>query len=79
MLVRPSHVLSGSDMRVCANESALKTYYEQMGARAVNVVVTKFELEARELEFDGVAQNGDICAGVLSEHIEWAGNHHLYF
>jgi carbamoyl-phosphate synthase large subunit len=39
------------------------------------VVVSKFERHAREIEFDGVAKDGEIILHAVSEHIEDAGVH----
>ena len=77
VLVRPSFVLSGAAMRVAATESQLKNFLEL----AVDVsgdkpvVVTKFIEEAKEIEFDGVANKGEILNYAIGEHLENAGVH----
>lgn len=77
VLVRPSYVLSGDAMQVCYSEKSLKTIVKK--AVAVNkdhpVVATKFFEEADEIEFDGVAENGQIKVYAICEHIEHAGVH----
>ena len=77
VLIRPSYVLSGSAMRVCSNETELQEYLED--ARAISqthpVVVSKFITDAKEIELDGVAKNGEIVISAISEHIENAGVH----
>ena len=77
VLVRPSFVLSGAAMSVCMNENHLKACL----GRAANissdypVVVSKFILGAKEIEFDAVADHGEIINYAISEHIENAGVH----
>ncbi len=77
VLVRPSYVLSGSAMKICDTPEEL-TYYAQQAAVLSPehpVTVSKFFEYAREIEFDAVAQNGQVKAFVISEHIENAGVH----
>ena len=77
ILVRPSYVLSGAAMNVIASENELETYLD--GAASVSpdhpVVISDFIDNAKELEMDGVAQNGKIAIYAISEHIENAGVH----
>ncbi len=76
VLVRPSFVLSGASMAVATNADALKKYLEiAVGASHSSVVISKFEENAKEIEFDGVAQKGEIVCSAISEHIENAGVH----
>src|SRR5260221_243125 len=77
VLVRPSYIISGSAMNICYNSNDLRTYTQQ--AKGISkdypVTISKFYEKAKEIEFDAVAQHGDIKAYVLSEHIENAGVH----
>jgi carbamoyl-phosphate synthase large subunit len=77
VLVRPSYVLSGAAMNVCYNEDELKEYLQ--AAKEVSkeypVVVSQFMQETKEIEFDAVAQCGEIVEYAISEHIEYAGVH----
>lgn len=77
VLIRPSYVLSGSAMNVCHNKKDLEHCIEE--ARIVSkeypVTVSKFYERAKEIEFDAVAQHGEVKAFVISEHIENAGVH----
>lgn len=77
ILVRPSYVLSGAAMNVCSNKEELERFLEL--AANVNedypVVVSKFIENAKEIEMDAVARNGDILAYAISEHIEFGGVH----
>jgi len=77
VLVRPSFVLSGAAMRVCINETQLENFLGQAAAVAGDkpVVVTKFILNAKEIEFDGVAADGLIQNYAIGEHLENAGVH----
>jgi carbamoyl-phosphate synthase/aspartate carbamoyltransferase len=77
VLVRPSFVLSGAAMRVASSWTELSNFLEQVSATALEgpIVVSKFILNAKEVEFDGVAKNGEILNYAISEHIENAGVH----
>ena len=77
VLVRPSYVLSGAAMNVCSNDEELVRFL-QLAANVSKqhpVVVTEFIQNAKEVEMDAVAQNGNIIAYAISEHIEFAGVH----
>ncbi|HAB41946.1 MAG TPA: carbamoyl phosphate synthase large subunit [Porphyromonadaceae bacterium] len=77
VLVRPSYVLSGAAMNVCSNRDELHQFL-QLAANVSKqhpVVVTEFIQNAKEIEMDAVAQNGEIKAYAISEHIEYAGVH----
>ena len=77
VLVRPSYVLSGAAMNVCSNKDEL-TRFLQLAANVSEdhpVVVSKFIEHAKEIEMDAVAQDGEILAYAISEHIEFAGVH----
>jgi len=77
VLVRPSFVLSGAAMRVASNETELSKFLSLAAEVAVDkpVVVTKFILGAKEIEFDGVANEGTILNYAIAEHLENAGVH----
>ncbi len=77
VLVRPSYVLSGAAMNVCSNKEELERFL-QLAANVSKqhpVVVTEFIQNAKEIEMDAVAQNGEIKVYAISEHIEFAGVH----
>src|SRR5690554_875304 len=77
VLVRPSYVLSGAAMNVCSNYDELKNFL-QLAADISNeypVVVSEFVENAKEIEFDAVANKGDIVTYAISEHVEFAGVH----
>ena len=77
VLVRPSYVLSGAAMNVCHNEEEL-TRFLQMAtevSKEYPVVVSQFMQETKEIEFDAVAQNGEVVEYAISEHVEFAGVH----
>ena len=77
VLVRPSFVLSGAAMRVASDESQLRNFLGLAADVADDkpVVVTKFILGAKEIEFDGVANGGKILNYAIGEHLENAGVH----
>eukprot|EP01127_Copromyxa_protea_P023478 TRINITY_DN879_c0_g1_i2.p1 TRINITY_DN879_c0_g1~~TRINITY_DN879_c0_g1_i2.p1 ORF type:complete len:2180 (-),score=570.05 TRINITY_DN879_c0_g1_i2:157-5766(-) len=75
-LVRPSFVLSGAGMTVVNTDAELETYLkEALLDQDVNVVISKFITEAKEIDVDAVAQNGNLIVYAVSEHIENAGVH----
>ncbi len=77
VLLRPSYVLSGSAMNVCMTEDELRGFLHK--ASRVNkkypVTISKFFEGAKEVEFDAVAQKGEIVLQAMSEHVEFAGVH----
>ena len=77
VLVRPSYVLSGAAMNVCSNDDELVRFLRLAAnvSKQHPVVVTEFIQNAKEIEMDAVAQNGEIKAYAISEHIEFAGVH----
>ena len=92
VLVRPSYVLSGAAMNVCYDQEELERFLEMASevSKEYPVVVSQFMQETKEIEFDAVAQNGEIVEYAISEHIEYAGVHsgdatlvfpaqHIYF
>ncbi len=77
VLVRPSYVLSGAAMNVCHNEDELKEFLQMAAevSKEFPVVVSQFMIETKEIEFDAVAQNGEVVEYAISEHVEFAGVH----
>lgn len=77
VLVRPSYVLSGAAMNVCSNQEELERFLKLAAnvSKKHPVVVSQFIEHAKEVEMDAVAQNGEIVAYAISEHIEFAGVH----
>jgi carbamoyl-phosphate synthase large subunit len=77
VLVRPSFVLSGSNMKIIYSEEELISYLKKMSviSKEYPVTISKFVQDAKEIEIDGVAQNGIIKTLAISEHIENAGVH----
>ena len=77
VLVRPSYVLSGAAMNVCSNYDELKNFLQLAAdiSSKYPVVVSDFIENAKEIEFDGVANNGEIVTYAISEHVEFAGVH----
>lgn len=77
VLVRPSYVLSGAAMNVCSNYEELDRFLELAAhvSKEHPVVVSQFIENAKEIEMDAVARDGEIVAYAISEHIEFAGVH----
>ncbi|WP_290379262.1 carbamoyl-phosphate synthase (glutamine-hydrolyzing) large subunit [Paramuribaculum intestinale] len=77
VLVRPSYVLSGAAMNVCSNSDELERFLRLAAnvSKKHPVVVSEFIQNAKEIEMDAVAQNGEIKIYAISEHIEYAGVH----
>ena len=77
VLVRPSYVLSGAAMNVCSNDEELEKFLRLAAnvSKEHPVVVSSFIQNAKEIECDAVAQNGEIKLYAISEHIEFAGVH----
>ena len=77
VIVRPSYVLSGAAMGVATNPRELSTYLEKATVLSPEnpVVVSKFEENAKEIELDAVASDGEILRYAISEHVENAGVH----
>ncbi|OQC04454.1 MAG: Carbamoyl-phosphate synthase large chain [Bacteroidetes bacterium ADurb.Bin090] len=77
VLVRPSYVLSGAAMNVCYDEDDLESFLKMAAkvSKEFPVVVSQFLQNAKEIEFDAVAHNGDVVEYAISEHVEFAGVH----
>ena len=92
VLVRPSYVLSGAAMNVCYDEEELHRFLNMATevSKEFPVVVSKFMTDTKEIEFDAVADKGEVVEYAISEHVEYAGVHsgdatmvfpaqHIYF
>ncbi|MEK7545355.1 MAG: carbamoyl-phosphate synthase (glutamine-hydrolyzing) large subunit [Patescibacteria group bacterium] len=77
VLVRPSYVLSGAAMRVAQNRESLHAFLNKAArvSPEAPVVVSKFEVGAKEIEIDAVAYKGELLIWAIAEHIENAGVH----
>ena len=77
VLVRPSYVLSGAAMNVVSNRSELSHFLDlaTQVSKQHPVVVSEFIENAKEIEVDAVAKDGEIMAYAISEHVEYAGVH----
>ena len=77
VLVRPSYVLSGAAMNVCSNSEELE-FFLKLATKVSSkhpVVVSSFIENAKEIEIDAVAKEGEIVVYAISEHVEFAGVH----
>ena len=77
VLVRPSYVLSGAAMAVASNDEELLKYLQKAVTLSPEqpTVISKFLQNAKEIELDAVARNGEVVAYAISEHVENAGVH----
>jgi carbamoyl-phosphate synthase large subunit len=77
VLVRPSYVLSGSAMNIAKTERSLEQYLSQAARVSPEnpVVISKFLERAKEIEIDGVAQDGEMVIYCITEHVELSGVH----
>ena len=77
VLVRPSYVLSGAAMNVCYNSEELEIFLKlaKNVSKEYPVVVSQFLQNAKEIELDAVAKNGEMVEYAISEHVEFAGVH----
>jgi carbamoyl-phosphate synthase large subunit len=77
VLVRPSYVLSGQAMSVASNDQELTRFLSRAASVSCEypVVLSKFIEDAKEIEFDGVAREGELLVHAISEHVENAGVH----
>ncbi len=77
VLIRPSYVLSGAAMNICYNEHELRLFIKKATDIGFEhpVTISKFITNAREVELDGVAQDGEVKVYALANHIEHAGVH----
>ncbi|MDF2379498.1 MAG: carbamoyl-phosphate synthase (glutamine-hydrolyzing) large subunit [Candidatus Gracilibacteria bacterium] len=77
VLVRPSYVLSGAAMSVAYDSKTLEGFLSQATeiSKDAPVVISKFEKNAKEIEIDAVAHEGQLVIYAVAEHIENAGVH----
>ena len=77
VLIRPSYVLSGAAMNVVSNRDQLEHFLHLAAhvSKEHPVVVSEFIENAKEIEVDAVAKDGEIVAYAISEHVEFAGVH----
>ncbi len=77
VLIRPSYVLSGAAMNVVSNKEELEHFLSLATkvSKQYPVVVSEFIEQAKEIEIDAVAKDGELLVYALSEHVEFAGVH----
>ena len=77
VLIRPSYVLSGAAMNVCYDHEQVHNFLSMAAnvSKEHPVVVSQFLQNAKEIEFDAVAKNGEVVEYAISEHVEFAGVH----
>lgn len=77
VLIRPSYVLSGAAMNVCYDKEQMHIFLTMAAnvSKEHPVVVSVFMQNAKEIEFDAVAKDGEVVEYAISEHVEFAGVH----
>jgi len=77
LLIRPSYVLSGAAMNVVSNKEELEHFLKLAAkvSKQYPVVISEFIQQAKEIEIDAVARDGEMIAYAMSEHVEFAGVH----
>ncbi|MDD2286836.1 MAG: carbamoyl-phosphate synthase large subunit, partial [Paludibacter sp.] len=77
VLIRPSYVLSGAAMNVCYDKEQMRKFLSLAAkvSKQYPVVVSEFLQNAKEIEFDAIAQKGEVVEYAISEHVEFAGVH----
>ncbi len=77
VLIRPSYVLSGAAMNIVSNKDEMEHFLNlaAMVSKQYPVVVSEFIQQAKEIEIDAVASNGELVVYAISEHVEFAGVH----
>ncbi len=77
VLIRPSYVLSGAAMNVVSNKDEMEHFLNLAVkvSKQYPVVVSEFIQQAKEIEIDAVAKDGQLVAYAISEHVEFAGVH----
>lgn len=77
VLIRPSYVLSGAAMNVCYDKEQMHIFLQMAAniSKEFPVVVSSFLQNAKEIEFDAVARDGEVVEYAISEHVEFAGVH----
>jgi carbamoyl-phosphate synthase large subunit len=77
VLIRPSYVLSGAAMNVVSNKDEMQHFLSLAAkvSKQYPVVVSEFIQQAKEIEIDAVARDGELEVYAISEHVEYAGVH----
>jgi carbamoyl-phosphate synthase large subunit len=70
VLVRPSYVLGGREMRICYDEASLLSHPVQPGS-----LVDRFVEDAIEVDVDAICDGSRTVIGAVMQHVEEAGVH----
>ena len=76
VLLRPSYVIGGQNMRIVHNADEVRTYMNVILSQGIDnpVLVDKY-MQGTELEVDVISDGNDILIPGIMEHIERAGVH----
>jgi carbamoyl-phosphate synthase large subunit len=70
VLVRPSYVLGGREMRICYDEASLRSRPVQPGS-----LIDRFVEDAIEVDVDAICDGARTVIGAVMQHVEEAGVH----
>ncbi|SDO91040.1 carbamoyl-phosphate synthase large subunit [Desulforhopalus singaporensis] len=77
VVVRPSYVLGGRDMRIVYGDQGIKDFMQSVGAANLEhpVLIDKFLKDAIEVDVDAISDGTATIIGGIMEHVEEAGIH----
>ena len=77
VVVRPSYVLGGRDMRIVYNDQGIKDFMTAIGGTTLEhpILIDKFLKDAIEVDVDAICDGKRTIIGGIMEHVEEAGIH----
>jgi carbamoyl-phosphate synthase large subunit len=77
VVVRPSYVLGGRDMRIVYNHQGIRDFMTAIGGSGLEhpVLIDKFLKDAIEIDVDAICDGRRTVIGGIMEHVEEAGIH----
>lgn len=77
VVVRPSYVLGGRDMRIVYNDDGIKDFMIAVGGTKLEhpILIDKFLKDAIEVDVDAICDGKNTIIGGILEHVEEAGIH----
>ena len=77
VVVRPSYVLGGRDMRIVYNDQGIRDFMAAVGGTSLEhpVLIDKFLKDAIEIDVDAISDGSATIIGGIMEHVEEAGIH----
>ncbi len=77
VVVRPSYVLGGRDMRIVYTDDGIRDFMQAIGGASLDhpILIDKFLKDAIEVDVDAISDGEITVIGGIMEHIEEAGIH----